>query len=368
MTNIFENCSTHYSFEKNLQKCVNASNPCQLLQKMNTAHSLMIWMGFYIPSAMCFLAVLVDTYCLLVTISILKSLKKQSRKQYIFVVVRLSAAILIALCIIIIQSTYFIDIPFRDTFAFFAVLFIIYDFSILSLLGSFTGVAMMTYFGVMRPLVYRDKFTLKTIYIIAFAIVLFSVCVAIPFGLFQAADEIDGPIKCDSESCELIVKWLLFCIACLILMGCTGTLLFVTVSLHWHSYKSKKMGNVSSSAFNHGKSRLTWTTTILVILCCVELIPTGLLAAFGKSESISDDCYDFYNANSLIFPAIVSSLETFLGSITFLLDPIINFSFDKRISKVFSSQMKFLRSKVFCASSSSLSRNDKIIKDQSQIE
>lgn len=77
MTNIFENCSTHYSFEKNLQKCVNASNPCQLLQKMNTAHSLMIWMGFYIPSAMCFLAVLVDTYCLLVTISILKSLKKQ---------------------------------------------------------------------------------------------------------------------------------------------------------------------------------------------------------------------------------------------------------------------------------------------------
>ncbi|PIC42273.1 hypothetical protein B9Z55_009401 [Caenorhabditis nigoni] len=299
--------------------------------------------GFYIPSVICFLAVLIDLYCLFITILLLRTLNEQTKKRYVFVVVRLSSAILVALCIVIIQSTDFWDAPFQDSFAFYAIFFVVYDFSIFSLLGSFTGVAVITYFGVMRPLFYRDRLTVKVMYTLAAGICIFAACVSIPMGLFQAADAVDGPISCDSSSCQIIVKWLLFSVSCVILIGATSTLLFVTVSLYWHSYKSRKMGNITSSPSEHGRARLAWTCAVLIILSSVELIPTGLLLAYGNL-STSDDCDDFYRADQLIVPTVISCTETVLGSITFLLDPFINFFFDRHISKYIAQQIKSRKS------------------------
>lgn len=66
-------------------------------------------------------------------------------------------------------------------------------------------------------------------------------------------------------------------LVCVILFTAISTLAFVTISLYWHGYKLKKLGSVASSASDHGKARLAWTTGILVTLCFVELVPTGLL-------------------------------------------------------------------------------------------
>ncbi|KAF1762350.1 hypothetical protein GCK72_010612 [Caenorhabditis remanei] len=264
-------------FDKNILQTVK-------LQDISISHSIRLWMGFYIPSVICFLAILVDIYCLVITIFLLRSLNQQTRKRYVFVLVRLSSAILVAICIILVQSTNALDAPFQDSYTYYAIFFVVYDFSIFSLLGSFTGVAVITYFGVMRPLFYRDRLTPKVMYWAAAGICIVSACISIPIGLFQAADSADGPIRCDSTSCQVIVKWLLFSISCVILIGATSTLLFVTISLYWHNYKSKKMGNLTSSASDHGRARLAWTTAVLIILSCVELIPTGLLLAYGKCD------------------------------------------------------------------------------------
>ncbi|CAL2036222.1 unnamed protein product [Caenorhabditis brenneri] len=357
---IFDECSSHFSFEKDYEKCTNATEPCQLIKDLSISRSIRLWMGFYIPSSICFLAVLVDIYCLCVTIFLLGRLNEQTKKRYVFVVVRLSSAILVAICIILVQSTHFSDGLFENSFTFYAIFFVVYDFSIFSLLGSFTGVAVITYFGVMKPLFYRDKLSFKAMWCIAIGIWIGAALISIPMGLFQAADTVDGPISCESSTCQLVVKWLLFSVACIILFGATSTLIFVTVTLYWHSYKSKKMGNLTSSPSDHGRARLAWTTVLMVTLCCVELIPTGLLLAFGN-YSISDDCDNFYRANKLIVPTIISCSETLLGSITFLLDPFINFFFDRHISKFVAGQMKELRHKL-CPSSTTSHKNE-IISD-----
>ncbi|ULT99600.1 hypothetical protein L3Y34_000711 [Caenorhabditis briggsae] len=355
---IFANCTKHVSFEHKYEQCGNATDPCGLIEDMSTCHTIRKWMGFYIPSVICFLAVLIDLYCLFITILLLRTLNEQTKKRYVFVVVRLSSAILVALCIVIIQSTDFFDAPFQDSFAFYAIFFVVYDFSIFSLLGSFTGVAVITYFGVMRPLFYRDRLTVKVMYLLAVGICIFAACVSIPMGLFQAADAVDGPISCDSSSCQIIVKWLLFSVSCIILIGATSTLLFVTVSLYWHSYKSRKMGNITSSPSEHGRARLAWTCAVLIILSSVELIPTGLLLAYGNL-STSDDCDDFYRADQLIVPTVISCTETVLGSITFLLDPFINFFFDRHISKYIAQQIKSVRNKLFSPKEETVMTSDK---------
>uniref|UniRef100_A0A1I7TB37 G_PROTEIN_RECEP_F1_2 domain-containing protein n=1 Tax=Caenorhabditis tropicalis TaxID=1561998 RepID=A0A1I7TB37_9PELO len=239
-SSIFDNCSFHFSFEKDYEQCTNATNPCQLIEDMAESRSIRLWMGFYIPSVICFLAVLIDIYCLGITVYLLRKLNEETRKRYVFVFIRLSSAILVAICIVFFQSTYFSDAIFSDSFAVYAIFFVIYDFSLFSLLGSFTGVAIMTYFGIMRPIVYRDKLSIRGMYWIAAGIWIGSAVLSIPIGLFQAADNVDGPIKCESESCQLIVRWLLFSISCIILISATSTLLFVTISLYWHNYKSKK--------------------------------------------------------------------------------------------------------------------------------
>uniref|UniRef100_A0A8R1IS36 Uncharacterized protein n=1 Tax=Caenorhabditis japonica TaxID=281687 RepID=A0A8R1IS36_CAEJA len=73
-------------------------------------------------------------------------------------------------------------------------------------------------------------------------------------------------------------------VCCVILLASISTLVFVTVSLYWHNYKSKKLGNLTFSPTDHGRSRLAFTTALFVTFCFVELVPTGLLVGFEDCE------------------------------------------------------------------------------------
>ncbi|CAI2348149.1 unnamed protein product [Caenorhabditis sp. 36 PRJEB53466] len=297
---------------------------------ISSAGLVLEWVTLYVSTSIFFLSAILNVYSFITAVYTYIPLDSDARKHYVFVLSRMLSSILTVCALLILECSLFTkEVPF--SFTFYAFAFSFYNFSLDSLLISYIFVSFMTYFGVVHPIFYQEKLTLKVLYLTVVATWIVSLSLAIPLGLFQAAANVPGPVSCDLHYCVKVVEWITFSLACFTLLMTVLLTGFVVVSLYWHHYQAKKNGIKVSGAVDRARVRLTWTFVALVLICFIELFPVGMLIGFNQSMQ---------------FPAqyaIVSSLETLVGSLVFLTDPIVNIFFDKNISQTVKRHMTWIR-------------------------
>ncbi|NP_001338831.1 G-protein coupled receptors family 1 profile domain-containing protein [Caenorhabditis elegans] len=343
MGNLFENCTHRYSFEYIYENCTNTTNQCGLIRNVASSIDVFHWLDVYISTTIFVISGILNFYCLFIALYTYYFLDNETRKHYVFVLSRFLSSILVIISLLVLESTLFSE-SLSPTFAYYAVAFSIYDFSMDTLFFSYIMISLITYFGVVHYNFYRRHVSLRSLYIILISMWTFSLAIAIPLGLYEAASNSQGPIKCDLSYCGKVVEWITFSIACISLAITASLTGFAVISLHWYNYKSKTNGVDVPKVTTRARIRLTWTFFALIVICLIELLPFGLV--IGNDKSSLQGCDSFYNANELLVQSIISSVETLVGSLVFLTDPLINIFFDKNISKMVKLQITYLRSKL----------------------
>ncbi|CAL2036223.1 unnamed protein product [Caenorhabditis brenneri] len=301
------------------------------------------WLSLYLATICFLISGILNIYCFGTACYTYHFLSEEIRKHYVFVLSRSLSSILAVFCLLVLEITLFTN-ELSPSFTFYAISFSFYNFSMDSLLLSFIMISLVTYFGVVHSSFYRNRITLKSLYFILGAIWVLSLCLAIPLSLYQAASNVPGPIECDQKYCAKVVEWITFSFACVTLLVTVLLTGFVVISLYWYHFKALKNGIEVPEVTSRARVRLTWTFFALVIFCFIELFPVGMIIGFNQNDL--KKCESFYEADQLLIQSVVSSVETFLGSIVFMADPLINIFFDKNISKTVKLQIKWLRNKL----------------------
>ncbi|PIC42128.1 hypothetical protein B9Z55_009304 [Caenorhabditis nigoni] len=66
MTNLFENCSYHSSYEPYFLDCTNATDPCYLIQYVDTIEVIIYWLNLVIPFILLTTGLFLNAYYLTV--------------------------------------------------------------------------------------------------------------------------------------------------------------------------------------------------------------------------------------------------------------------------------------------------------------
>ncbi|ULT99601.1 hypothetical protein L3Y34_000712 [Caenorhabditis briggsae] len=227
----FENCTHRFSIEHVYKNCTNTTNQCELIQDLYSARMVFHWLNLYL-STFCFVvSAVLNIYCLITTVYIFYYLSDEMRKHYVFVLSRLLSSIFAVVSLLIMEKVLYLETS-PVSFTFYAIGFSIYNFSMDSLLLSYIMISLITYFGVVHPVFYHNKITLRSLYITLGSVWIVSLSIAIPLGLYQAASNAPGPIQCDLHYCAKVVEWITFSFVCLALSLTILLTGFVLVSLY----------------------------------------------------------------------------------------------------------------------------------------
>ncbi|PIC42274.1 hypothetical protein B9Z55_009402 [Caenorhabditis nigoni] len=340
---IFENCTHRFPIEHVYKNCTNTTNQCELIQNLYSARMVFHWLNLYL-STFCFVvSAILNIYCLFTTVYIFHNLSDEIRKHYVFVLSRFLSSIFAVVSLLTMEKVLYLETS-PVSFTFYAIGFSVYNFSMDSLLLSYIMISLITYFGVVHPGFYRNNITLRSLYITLGFIWIGSLSIAIPLSLYQSAINAPGPIECDLHYCAKVVEWITFSFVCLALSLTILLTAFVLVSLYWYHFKAKKNGIEIPKVTARARIRLTWTFFALIVFSIVELFPEGIVIVSDQYDL--NTCESFYAADKLLVQTIVNSLETFMGSVVFMADPIMNIFFDKNISQTVKLQLTWIKKKL----------------------
>uniref|UniRef100_A0A1I7T0I3 G_PROTEIN_RECEP_F1_2 domain-containing protein n=1 Tax=Caenorhabditis tropicalis TaxID=1561998 RepID=A0A1I7T0I3_9PELO len=129
-------------------------------------------------------------------------------------------------------------------------------------------------------------------------------------AVFQAAEESHGPFQCDL-TCQHIIDIAMFSIIATSFVIPIISMIFVLVTLHCHKNRAESIGSFSSdsSTFHSARTRLAWTLFTFTLISLSEAIPSSYMTGL-KIDSDMTQCVNFYQADHLIYPAIMSSIQT----------------------------------------------------------
>ncbi|CCD61510.1 G_PROTEIN_RECEP_F1_2 domain-containing protein [Caenorhabditis elegans] len=293
MANIFENCSYHSPYEPYYLNCTNTTNQCTLVQDVETIESIIFWIDFLIPCTLFVVACFLNAYYLSILVPEFTEMNDITKKQYIFMVSRAISALTACVIMLALRILQLITSSFTIYFLFF----LIDDLSFYSLLGSYVGSAILLYLATIRPILYSNRISVRTVYKFAIANLITSVVLAI------------GDFTTDNS--------------------------------------------VSKSA----RTRLAWTLFTFTLITLTEAIPSFYLVGTSIDSSMII-CSNFYKADHLIVPFTMNSLKTLAWAIALNVDPLCSLLFDPRIRKVWvqhTEKLKLVIQNTICGFSSTKS-------------
>ncbi|EGT39795.1 hypothetical protein CAEBREN_04042 [Caenorhabditis brenneri] len=290
-------------------------------------------------------------------------MENESKKRYVFLVTRCLSCIFMVLSMILSVSVFEVLLtPSASNFFLFAILNIISTTAMFGLLGSYVGLAMLLYLGVMYPILFKTLITLRFVYTFVFLIYFFALLFSIPIGLFQAASQSPGFIQCDTKTCAPWVN-LIECklrvgeefsknlkipvvVSAICLVFTIAILFFVFISLVRHNRKLERSNTLSSSAssMQRVRRRLGWAIIAVTCITVAQIIPYVYLINVDPHDV--ESCNGFYKADKFMREVIAGLLESLVWIFVFLVDPIANIICDKRVSERVKSQFGRLKDKL----------------------
>ncbi|ULT99598.1 hypothetical protein L3Y34_000710 [Caenorhabditis briggsae] len=203
---IFANCSRYYGeLEDVFQVCVNSTNPCQSMERIETAITISN-VDYYSSLVLFSIAGLMNIYCLFVLVPLYRKLQNDSKKKYIFLITRCIAGLIAACAWLLIQCIYLKSIaPANGIVPGYVLALVLYIGSIYVLLGSYVSMAGILYLGVLKPAMFNQYLTLRVVYIAVCIIFFIAIVLSIPLAIFQASIAIPVSIKCTDKSCNPLV-------------------------------------------------------------------------------------------------------------------------------------------------------------------
>ncbi|KAF1762360.1 hypothetical protein GCK72_010622 [Caenorhabditis remanei] len=203
---LFSNCSEHYPFENYFVNCTNTTRPCELIHDFAIVAQLLSILDFYISSVLFLLAGILNVYFLWITVPLYLSFNDETKKRYIFVISRCISSISAAVTLLILRCILYVYFPPETSnYYLYAIVIIADDISFYSLQGSYIGMATLLYIGVIHPVYFSTRLTLRKIKIFAGINVIIAALISFPCGALQTATYVPGPVECGSQHCGPIV-------------------------------------------------------------------------------------------------------------------------------------------------------------------
>ncbi|CCD61501.1 Putative G-protein coupled receptor B0244.4 [Caenorhabditis elegans] len=285
MANIFENCSYHSPYEPYYLNCTNTTNQCTLVQDVETIESIIFWIDFLIPCTLFVVACFLNAYYLSILVPEFTEMNDITKKQYIFMVSRAISALTACVIMLALRILQLITSSFTIYFLFF----LIDDLSFYSLLGSYVGSAILLYLATIRPILYSNRISVRTVYKFAIANLITSVVLAITTAMFQAADLSDGPFQCDLKHCQPITNMIMLVLILTSFLIPIVTLSFVLVTLCFYKNRSESIGDFTTdnSVSKSARTRLAWTLFTFTLITLTEAIPSFYLVGTSIGQLLS---------------------------------------------------------------------------------
>ncbi|CCD61508.2 G-protein coupled receptors family 1 profile domain-containing protein [Caenorhabditis elegans] len=345
-TNLFSNCTNHYPIEQYFLNCTNTSRPCELIHDFAVVAELLTILDFYISCILFTIAGILNVYFMTIVLPLYLKMSHSTQKRYVFVVSRCVSSISAALTLLILRCILYVYFPpgsTKSNYFLYAVVVIVNDISFYSLQGSYIGMAVLLYIGVIHPVYFSTHLRLRKIYIFAILNWILAVVVSVPTGLFQTAGYVPGPIKCDSQVCSPIVGLINFIIVSFAFLITIIILSFVFICLSFHIRKAKKLGSYTSSqTLHHARGRLGWTLTAIIVISLAEGIPESLLIGL-KADNALNTCNNFYQADRLVDATIFTSMNSIVWALVLILDPLASTLFDEKVLSETKKQLKMCK-------------------------
>ncbi|KAF1762358.1 hypothetical protein GCK72_010620 [Caenorhabditis remanei] len=344
---LFENCSYHYPNEPSFENCTLTTAPCVLIQDLNTAISVNFY-AYYVTISLFSVAALANCYCLCITVPLFFEMEEESKKRYIFLLTRCLSCICMVFSMILTTSVFEqILTPSSSNFFIYAPLAIASTTCMFGLLGSYVGLALLLYIGVMYPMIFKTQISLRLVYLMVSSIYLVSLLISIPIGIFQAAIQSPGGlINCTQKTCVPWVNLIEFIISGICLVFTIAILFFVFISLVRHNQKLKRTDTLSSSAssMKRVRRRLGWAIIAVIFISAAQIIPYLYLLDVAPHDV--DTCNGFYRSNKFMGEVIAGFAESLVWIFVFLFDPIANIFCDKKMSEKVKNQFKTLNDRM----------------------
>lgn len=240
------------------------------------------------------------------------------------------------------------------------------------------GSAILLYLATVRPVLYSLRVSVRTVYWCAAANVIGSIVISVMAAVFQAAEQSQGSFECGQHCRRVIIivmmsiKMTAFIIPIVVLAFVLVTLCLyrrqrqpVSRVVSWITQLTKYITNKekepskqakegsfssSSSVLKSARTRLAWTLFTFTLISMSEAMPTFYLFELDIDGDITE-CANFYQADHLIYPAVMSSFQTLAWAVALVVDPLCGLLFDPRIRKVLVRHifsLKSLLTNIFC--------------------
>ncbi|PIC42270.1 hypothetical protein B9Z55_009400 [Caenorhabditis nigoni] len=344
---IFANCSRYYGeLEDVFQVCVNSTNPCQSMERIETAITISN-VDYYSSLVLFSIAGLMNIYCLFVLLPLYRKLQNDSKKKYIFLITRCIAGLLAACAWLLIQCIYLKSIaPANGIVPGYVLALVLYIGSIYVLLGSYVSMAGILYLGVLKPIIFNQYLTLQVVYIAVCIIFFIAIVLSIPLAIFQASIAIPVSIKCTDKSCNPLVTLIHFFLVTGSLVITNIILSFVLISLLRHRKVFMKLDTESNASLNSAIRLLAWTLFAVILISIGEVIPFVFMEIRRHAGTITG-CYWFYHASEIISEASFALIESSIWSVALIMDPLINVILDKTVSRQAKNQVRSMKNQCF---------------------
>ncbi|CAL2036213.1 unnamed protein product [Caenorhabditis brenneri] len=339
--------------------------------------TIVFWIGLIAPFTLLSMATFLNAYFLYALIPEFRKMNDTTKKQYIFVLSRGMSSLSAAFVMLLMRGLQIISPGFFILMLFFAI----EDVSFYTLLGSYVGSAILLYLATVRPVFYSLRVSVRTVYGCAAANVIGSIVISVIAAVFQAAEQSQGPFQCGAH-CQHVITVVMVSITMTAFTIPIITLSFVLVTLCLHgrrhesqpvsrifswiscltkyitnkedepSKRTKTIGSFSSdsSVFKSARTRLAWTLFTFTLISLSEAMPTFYLVRLNINSDMTE-CVNFYQADHLIYPAIMSSFQTLAWAVALVVDPLCGLLFDPRIRNVsvrHITNLKSLLTSIFC--------------------
>ncbi|EGT39814.1 hypothetical protein CAEBREN_17644 [Caenorhabditis brenneri] len=309
--------------------------------------TIVFWIGLIAPFTLLSMATFLNAYFLYALIPEFRKMNDTTKKQYIFVLSRGMSSLSAAFVMLLMRGLQIISPGFFILMLFFAI----EDVSFYTLLGSYVGSAILLYLATVRPVFYSLRVSVRTVYGCAAANVIGSIVISVIAAVFQAAEQSQGPFQCGAH-CQHVITIVMVSITMTAFTIPIITLSFVLVTLCLHGRRHESIGSFSSdsSVFKSARTRLAWTLFTFTLISLSEAMPTFYLVRLNINSDMTE-CVNFYQADHLIYPAIMSSFQTLAWAVALVVDPLCGLLFDPRIRKVsvrHISHLKSILTNIFC--------------------
>ncbi|CAI5446472.1 unnamed protein product [Caenorhabditis angaria] len=320
---------------------IDTANQCFLITQVHLVAVILKWFNYYLCTFMFCLAGILNVYTISIIFPLFLKMTQRSQKRYVFVLSRLFSSIIAVFVLVVLRCILFVWFaPTAAGFWIMVFLVTLNDFSFYSLMGSYIGMAFIIYLGVCHPWYYENDVELRHIFYMAIGNVVTSLTVSIPTAFFAAGSYAMGPVKCDSDLCASILSWINFILTSFSFGITISILSYVLCLLFYYEYKARRI--IGMSGLAHAKSKVGWTLFAICLIAFGEGIPSAFLLSVN-ADNVLSTCRNFYEADKLVIPTILSCLCTLIWSVVLLIDPFVSIISDDLVVREIQSQINWTR-------------------------